>query len=127
MSGSGSQGAQVTELNSGIRVVTEAVPSVRSVALGLWVRTGSRDETPAQAGVSHFLEHLLFKGVRGAVQARCLVPRADRDEDTQGIGAGGPDVLSDDLEAVCQHRTADGAIQLGKAPSRTTARNRHLR
>jgi predicted Zn-dependent peptidase len=42
--------------------VTEEVPSVRSVALGLWVRTGSREETPAQAGVSHFLEHLLFKG-----------------------------------------------------------------
>jgi predicted Zn-dependent peptidase len=42
--------------------VTEEVPSVRSVALGLWVRAGSRDETPAQAGVSHFLEHLLFKG-----------------------------------------------------------------
>ncbi len=42
--------------------MTEAVPSVRSVALGLWVRTGSRNETPAQAGVSHFLEHLLFKG-----------------------------------------------------------------
>ena len=54
--------AQITELDSGIRVVTEAVPSVRSVALGLWVRTGSRDETSAQAGVSHFLEHLLFKG-----------------------------------------------------------------
>jgi len=45
-----------------VRVVTEEVPSVRSVALGLWVRTGSRDEAPAQAGVSHFLEHLLFKG-----------------------------------------------------------------
>ncbi len=56
--------AQITELDSGIRVVTEAVPSVRSVALGLWVRTGSRDETPAQAGVSHFLEHLLFKGTK---------------------------------------------------------------
>ena len=56
--------AQVTELDSGTRVVTEAVPSVRSVALGLWVRTGSRDETPAQAGVSHFLEHLLFKGTK---------------------------------------------------------------
>jgi predicted Zn-dependent peptidase len=56
--------AQVTELDSGIRVVTEAVPSVRSIALGLWVRTGSRDETPAQAGVSHFLEHLLFKGTK---------------------------------------------------------------
>jgi predicted Zn-dependent peptidase len=55
-------GVELTELPSGVRVVTEAVPSVRSVALGLWVRTGSRDETPAQAGVSHFLEHLLFKG-----------------------------------------------------------------
>ncbi len=43
-------------------MITEVVPSVRSVALGLWVRTGSRDEAPEQAGVSHFLEHLLFKG-----------------------------------------------------------------
>jgi predicted Zn-dependent peptidase len=54
--------ARLTELDSGVRVVTEEVPSVRSAALGLWVRTGSRNETPAQAGVSHFLEHLLFKG-----------------------------------------------------------------
>jgi predicted Zn-dependent peptidase len=58
------QQAQVTELDSGVRVATEAVDSVRSVALGMWVRTGSRDETPAQAGVSHFLEHLLFKGTK---------------------------------------------------------------
>jgi predicted Zn-dependent peptidase len=56
------EGIELTTLGSGLRVVTEEVPSVRSVALGLWVRTGSRDETPAQAGVSHFLEHLLFKG-----------------------------------------------------------------
>ncbi len=56
--------AQLTELEGGTRVVTEVVPEVRSVALGLWVRTGSRDETPAQAGVSHFLEHLLFKGTK---------------------------------------------------------------
>jgi predicted Zn-dependent peptidase len=54
--------AKLSELGSGVRVVTEEVPSVRSVALGLWVRTGSRNETAAQAGVSHFLEHLLFKG-----------------------------------------------------------------
>ncbi|MFL5883737.1 MAG: M16 family metallopeptidase [Thermoleophilaceae bacterium] len=58
----GEQGHELTELDSGIRVVTEAMPSIRSIALGLWVRTGSRNETPAQAGVSHFLEHLLFKG-----------------------------------------------------------------
>jgi predicted Zn-dependent peptidase len=42
--------------------VTEAMPSVRSIALGIWIGTGSRNETPDQAGVSHFLEHLLFKG-----------------------------------------------------------------
>src|ERR671926_346728 len=53
---------RVTTLDSGIRVVTEAVPSVRSVALGFWIRTGSRDEDVEQAGISHFLEHLLFKG-----------------------------------------------------------------
>jgi predicted Zn-dependent peptidase len=56
--------SRLTELDSGVRVVTEAVPSVRSVALGLWVKTGSRSETPAQAGVSHFLEHMLFKGTK---------------------------------------------------------------
>jgi predicted Zn-dependent peptidase len=56
------ENVQLSELPSGVRVVTEAVPSVRSVALGLWTRTGSRDEGPGQEGLSHFLEHLLFKG-----------------------------------------------------------------
>ncbi|MHB1125548.1 MAG: M16 family metallopeptidase [Bacillota bacterium] len=49
-------------LCSGVRVVTEEVPAVHSVALGIWVRTGSRNETEQNQGVSHFLEHLLFKG-----------------------------------------------------------------
>jgi predicted Zn-dependent peptidase len=53
---------EVTELDSGERVITERVPSVRSVALGYWIGAGSRDEKPERAGVSHFLEHLLFKG-----------------------------------------------------------------
>jgi predicted Zn-dependent peptidase len=53
---------RLTELDSGIRVVTEHVPSVRSISLGFWIRTGSRDETVDQAGISHLLEHLLFKG-----------------------------------------------------------------
>src|ERR687894_2956970 len=57
-------GVELTEIDGGVRVVTDSMPSVRSVALGLWVRTGSRDEAPAQAGVSHFLEHLLFKGTK---------------------------------------------------------------
>ena len=55
-------GHSLTRLDSGVRVVTERLPSVRSIALGLFVGTGSRNETPEQGGISHFLEHLLFKG-----------------------------------------------------------------
>ncbi|MGW4463384.1 M16 family metallopeptidase [Micromonospora sp. NPDC004704] len=51
-----------TVLPSGLRILTEAIPTVRSVSFGVWVSVGSRDETGASAGVSHFLEHLLFKG-----------------------------------------------------------------
>jgi predicted Zn-dependent peptidase len=53
---------RLTTLGSGVRIVTEAMPSVRSVSLGLWIGTGSRYESDAQAGLSHLLEHLLFKG-----------------------------------------------------------------
>jgi predicted Zn-dependent peptidase len=53
-----------TEFASGLRVVTERMPGVRSVALGYWVLAGSRDEAPRISGSSHFLEHLLFKGTR---------------------------------------------------------------
>ena len=53
-----------TEFSSGLRVVTERMPGVRSVALGFWVLAGSRDEEPAISGSSHFLEHLLFKGTK---------------------------------------------------------------
>jgi predicted Zn-dependent peptidase len=49
-------------LPNGIRVVTEEVPYVQSVALGIWVDTGARDETEEHSGISHFIEHLLFKG-----------------------------------------------------------------
>jgi predicted Zn-dependent peptidase len=51
-----------TVLPGGLRIVTEAMPGVRSASVGIWVPVGSRDETPALAGTSHFLEHLLFKG-----------------------------------------------------------------
>lgn len=49
-------------LDNGLTVLTERVPSVRSVSLGVWVKIGSRFEEPAQAGISHFIEHMLFKG-----------------------------------------------------------------
>ena len=51
----------VTTLPGGERVVTDRLRGVRSVALGLWIGTGSRDEPRSRAGVSHFIEHLLFK------------------------------------------------------------------
>jgi predicted Zn-dependent peptidase len=57
-------GHRLTELDSGVRVVTEAMPAVRSVALGMWVGVGSRYEPESLGGVSHFIEHLLFKGSR---------------------------------------------------------------
>jgi predicted Zn-dependent peptidase len=53
-----------TVLPNGIRVLTEAIPTLRSVSVGIWVAAGSRDETVAEWGVSHFLEHLLFKGTK---------------------------------------------------------------
>lgn len=49
-------------LDNGLRVVIEPIGDVRSVAIGVWINTGSRDENPAINGVSHFIEHLLFKG-----------------------------------------------------------------
>jgi predicted Zn-dependent peptidase len=55
-------GVRRTVLPGGLRVITEALPDVRSVAFGIWVAVGSRDERPSLAGTSHYLEHLLFKG-----------------------------------------------------------------
>jgi predicted Zn-dependent peptidase len=54
----------LSELDGGERVITERVESVRSVSLGFWIGAGSRDEPDAKAGVTHFIEHLLFKGTR---------------------------------------------------------------
>ncbi len=55
-------GIHHTELDGGLRVVTESMRELRSAAVGYWVGTGSRDESPRLRGASHFLEHLLFKG-----------------------------------------------------------------
>jgi predicted Zn-dependent peptidase len=53
---------ELTTLANGLRVITEYMPSVRSIAVGCWADTGTRDEYRNEAGASHFLEHLLFKG-----------------------------------------------------------------
>jgi len=53
---------RITTLGSGVRLVTERLPSVRSVAIGFWIGTGSVSEHESQAGISHLLEHMLFRG-----------------------------------------------------------------
>lgn len=70
--GTGGGGGSIvrrTVLPGGIRVLTETMPGVRSAAYGIWIGVGSRDETVDEAGCSHYLEHLLFKGTktRGAL------------------------------------------------------------
>jgi predicted Zn-dependent peptidase len=51
-------------LNNGIRIVTEAMPYVRSVSLGIWIGSGSRAERGTENGISHFIEHMVFKGTK---------------------------------------------------------------
>ncbi|MBV5325332.1 MAG: insulinase family protein, partial [Rhodospirillaceae bacterium] len=53
---------QSTRLASGLTVVTEKMPHLESAALGVWVRSGSRDETAGEHGLAHLLEHMAFKG-----------------------------------------------------------------
>src|SRR3546814_20259747 len=57
-------GIRVTRLDSGLTVVTDAMPSVESASVGLWVGVGTRHETPAENGLAHLIEHMVFKGTR---------------------------------------------------------------
>ena len=68
---------EMTTMANGLRVITENMPSVRSVSVGCWVGTGTRDEYPSEAGASHFLEHLLFKGT-DELSAREISDTLDR-------------------------------------------------
>ncbi|HEY8488842.1 MAG TPA: insulinase family protein, partial [Thermaerobacter sp.] len=68
---------RITTLPNGLRVVSETVPGVRSVTVGVWFRTGSRDEPEAQAGIAHLLEHMAFKGTERRT-ARELAEVVDR-------------------------------------------------
>jgi len=53
---------ELTTLANGVRIISETMPHVRSVSVGIWIGSGSRRETPEQNGISHFIEHMLFKG-----------------------------------------------------------------
>lgn len=75
--GGGHVTVETTTLGSGLRVVTERMPEAHSVAVGVWVGAGARDEPAGLAGVSHFLEHLLFKGTEDR-SARDIATAIDR-------------------------------------------------
>ena len=51
-------------LSNGLTIVGEEIPYVKSVSLGIWINSGSRIESPDDSGVSHFIEHMLFKGTK---------------------------------------------------------------
>ncbi|MEJ7799280.1 MAG: pitrilysin family protein, partial [Ilumatobacter sp.] len=72
---------RVITLPSGLTVAVEPMISTRTVAIGVWVGVGARDETPEIAGMSHFLEHLLFKGTgtRSAIEISQAVDRVGGD------------------------------------------------
>lgn len=59
-----SENFRKSRLSSGLRIITEQVPSAHSLALGVWIDTGSRDETAGENGISHFIEHCVFKGTK---------------------------------------------------------------
>ncbi len=68
---------QTTRLANGLTILTEHMPGLRSVSLGIWVRRGSRHETPALNGICHFIEHALFKGTERR-SARQIATESDR-------------------------------------------------
>ena len=67
---------KVHTLRSGVRIITEKVPGLRSVSIGYWVGTGSRMEKPGEEGITHFIEHLMFKGT-GKRSARDIAESLD--------------------------------------------------
>src|SRR6202142_226880 len=73
-------------LSNGIRVLTEDMPSMVSSTIGIWVENGSRFEEPAENGLSHFIEHLLFKGTRKRTAAQ-IAEEIDP-------GGGGPNAFT---------------------------------
>ncbi|MEO6571305.1 MAG: pitrilysin family protein, partial [Ilumatobacteraceae bacterium] len=72
---------RIANLPSGLTIAVEPMVSTRTVAIGVWVGVGARDESPEAAGMSHFLEHLLFKGTatRSAIEISQTVDRVGGD------------------------------------------------
>ena len=57
-----------TALPNGLTVITEEMEHIRSIAIGIWIKTGSRDEAKERNGISHFIEHMVFKGTEESLR-----------------------------------------------------------
>ena len=73
---------QKTTLPNGVRVVTESIDYVQSISLGIWVATGARFEEESRRGISHFLEHMLFKGTERRPTAKQIA------DEIENVGGG---------------------------------------
>ena len=109
-----------------MRVVTERVPAVRSVALGFWIGTGSRTESEQQAGLSHLLEHMLFRGTE-----RYRSEEIDQIFDAMGaeLNAGtGKEMTSLYARVLDEHleRAFDVMAQMIAAPAMELAEEREV-
>ena len=62
---------ETVTLDNGLKIVFEKIPYVRSAAFGIWIKTGTRYEKPEENGVSHFIEHMMFKGTKKRSTKRC--------------------------------------------------------
>jgi predicted Zn-dependent peptidase len=107
----------ITELPGGVRVVTERVPAVRSAALGFWIGSGSCSESDAQAGLSHLLEHMLFRGT-----ARYRSEEIDQIFDAMGAelnAATGKEMTSVYARVLDEHleRAFDVIVQMISEPT----------
>ena len=95
-------GIQTTTLSNGLRVITDTVPSMHSVALGIWVGVGTRHENLAHNGVAHMVEHMLFKGTekRNALQIA---------EELENVGGSMNAYTSREITSYHVHLLADDA------------------
>ena len=75
-----------TTLNNGLRVITIPMPSLESVTVTVWIKTGSRNENSKNSGVSHFLEHMFFKGTTNRPTAKQIAEEIDSIGGIQNAG-----------------------------------------
>lgn len=96
---------QITTLSNGLRIVTENISHVESISLGIWVNSGSRNESPSEHGIAHLLEHMAFKGT-STMTARNIVERIE--------GVGGEINASTSMETTAYYlRLLKDDIELG--------------